>query len=88
MASKVVIKKEKVANVAGPSNAASESVTDVEGTQARILELTRELMSLTQEAIDSDPVISKISKVDLLNIMNPLLSRVTISMKKITIRWH
>ena len=78
MASKVVIKKEKVTNGAGPSNAASGSVTDVEATQARILELTRELTSLTQEAIDSDPVISKISKVDLLSIMNPLLSRVTI----------
>lgn len=76
MASRVVIKQEKVANGAGPSNAApaaAESATDIEATQARLLDLTRELTSLTQEVMDADPIISKVPKSELLNIMNPLL---------------
>ncbi len=81
MASKAVITKEEVSNGAdpGPRSAAdAEPATNVEATQERLLELTREHMNLTQEVINSDPVISKIPKLELVKIMNLLIKSVII----------
>lgn len=73
------VKKQKVDNDAGLSNAdASEPATNVEATQARILELTREHKNLTQVVMDSDPIISKIPKLELLNILNTLTKSVIV----------
>lgn len=53
-------------------------MADVEATEAILLELTKNNTQLTQEAMDSDPVISTIPKPKLLDILISLLANVII----------
>ena len=53
-------------------------MADVEATKAIILDLTKNISQLTQEAMDNHPVISTILKPELLNILNSLLANVII----------
>jgi len=58
-------------------------MADVEATKVILLELTKNISQLTQEAMDNHPVISTIPKPELLNILNSLLANVIIE-KKLT----
>jgi len=53
-------------------------MAEVEATEAILLELTKNITQLTQEAMDSDPVISTIPKPKLLDILNSLVTNVII----------
>ncbi len=53
-------------------------MTEVETTVVILLELTKNITQLTQEAMDSDPVISTIPKPKLLEILNSLVTNVII----------
>ena len=53
-------------------------MAEVEATEAILLELTKNITQLTQEAMDSDPVIATIPKPKLLDILNSLVTNVII----------
>ena len=64
-----------MASKVDPSNA---TFSNIDATEARLLELIREHTTLSQEVMDKDPVISKVPKLDLIKIVNPLVKIVTI----------
>ena len=53
-------------------------MADVKATEVILLELVKNFIQLTQEAMDSDPVILTIPKPELLDTLNSLVSNVFI----------